>query len=395
MFRAWFACCVVLLVLGPGVRAEAQTAPSSPPPPVESSQIQVPLPTLNLRTTLVQVPVSVRTKSGEPVFTLEASDFVVTDDGVPQAIRLEADTDQRPLALVVVLEAGSAPETKFSDYEGLSQMLDAIAGGGQHQVAVVGFDSEPAVVQPWTASLDEAERSLGAIQTGDGGSASLDALVMAVDLLRKQPVGYRRAILLVSETVDRGSHLPLAVALRAVSDTNTVIYALGYSSGRSASKHEALQAVHSNDAGPPHGCMGREADVDLEGNPLPPPAEPKAQGSHANSKAMQAFDCLSLLVPPLRLAKAAVLAALDGFRTNVPETAARISGGEYFHVENGKKLVKDLFAISNQLPNRYYLSFTPVSMHPGLHAISVTLSPPREGVVVQARTSYWEDAPAR
>ena len=360
----------------------------------EAQEAAAPTPTLKLGTTLVLVPTSVRTKAGEPVFTLGANDFLVTDDGVEQKVRLEEDTDAQPLALVVVVEAGDAPESKFADYAGVASLLDSVVGAAEHRVAVIGFDSEPAVVQPFTGSLEKAERSFASIETGDGGAASLDALAMAVDMLRKQPPSFRRAILLISETVDRGSHVPMATALRDVSDSNSVIYSLGYSSSRATAKHEAGQMFSSPDPGPPHGCMGKYPDVDLEGNPLDPRKDPHAQGSSvgpgAGKKSMQAYDCLSLLAPPLRLAKAAIFAAINGFKTNVPETAARLTGGEYFKTENAKSLEKDLVKISNRLPNRYFLSFTPTASHPGLHAIAVRLREPRESVIVTARTSYWE-----
>ena len=374
---------LVILLLGFGVAAGAQ---QSVPEPSQS-----PTPTLRLGTSLVVVPAMVRTKAGEPVFTLEAHDFVVTDDGVEQKVRLEEDTGTQPLALVLVVEAGDTPENKFGDYTGLRTMLDSVVGAAEHQVAVVGFDSEPAVVQPFTPDLDQVTRSFDHIETGDGGAAPLDALEMAVGMLAKEPQSYRRVIVLVSETVDRNSKTKLERALRAVSDSNTIIYSLGYSSTRATVKHEAAQMGGSAEAGPPHGCFGKYPDVDLEGNPLPPRENPKAQGSEVGNKAVQYYDCLSLLAPPLRLAKAAVLAGLNGLKTNVPEAAARISGGEYFKPENSKALTRDLVKISNRLPNRYFLSFTPTATHPGLHAIGVTLRPERVGVVVEARTAYWQE----
>ncbi|WP_263384322.1 VWA domain-containing protein [Granulicella arctica] len=352
---------------------------------------QGPVTTLSVRSNLVLVPASVRTKNGEPVFTLKADDFFVTDDGVEQKVRLEEDTGDQPLALVVVVEIGDTPESKFAAYADLGTLLDSIVGGVQHKVAVVGFDSDADVIQPFTGDLDKVGHALQTMGTGDGGASTLDGLVMAVDLLKKQPPTYRRAILLISETVDRGSKAKLATALRAVSDTNTVIYSLGYSTTRATVKHEAEQMGGSSEAGPPHGCMGKYPDVDLEGNPLPPRADLKGQGSSENNKAIQAYDCLSTLAPPLRLAKAAVFAALNALKTNVPEAAAKISGGEYFKVEGDKRLQKDMVAISNRLPNRYFLSFTPTASHPGLHAIAVRLREERVGVKVEARSSYWEN----
>ena len=124
-----------------------------------------------------------------------------------------------------------------------------------------------------------------------------------------------------------------------------------------------------------------------------PPAEEGERPIEQGNKAMQAFDCLSDLAPPLRLAKMAVIAAVNGFRTNIPETAARLTGGDYFRFENAKALEKGLQAISNRLPNRYFLSFQPQQPHPGLHSIGVSLND-YSGLVVEARRSYWADTPS-
>ena len=77
----------------------------------------------------------------------------------------------------------------------------------------------------------------------------------------------------------------------------------------------------------------------------------------------------------------------------MPETAAKLTGGEYFHFENQKGLEKGLQAISNRLPNRYFLSFQPVQPHAGLHAIGVELKD-YSGLVVEARKSYWAEGVA-
>ncbi len=61
---------------------------------------------LTAQTSLVIVPALVRSKSGQPVFNLNASDFALTDDGIPQKFTLEQDTGGEPLALVVVVEVG-------------------------------------------------------------------------------------------------------------------------------------------------------------------------------------------------------------------------------------------------------------------------------------------------
>ncbi len=346
------------LVLGLAVGAFGQDDPTT---------------TITARSTLVLVPTTVRTKAGAPVFTLQAKDFVVTDNGVPQKVRLEEDAGDLPLALAVVVEAGGDGRQKLEEYGGLGTMIEAIAGAVPHKVALIGFDSEPALVQPWTESFERMDKSLAELGPGDGKNATLDALKFAVEELRKQPLGYRRVILLVSETVDHGSRTRMYEALKAVSETNTVIYSLGFSSTR-AEVHDEAARLSSDKPGPPHGCMG--FDPNLEVQP---------------GKVDQAYDCAAQLLPPLRLVRMAIIAAIGGFRTNVPETVARITGGEYFKFADAKGMEKGLTAISNRMPNRYFLSFQPVQPVAGLHAVGVELAEPRVGVVVEARKSYWAD----
>lgn len=162
-------------------------------------------------------------------------------------------------------------------------------------------------------------------------------------------------------------------ALRAVSDTNTSIYAIAFSSTASDVKHEASR-FSSAQPGPAGGCFARnhKDDPDTSDNPL-----------------IQFWDCLSELAPPLRLLKMAALAT-EGMRRNVPETVARLTGGEYFKLGNQKKLESDLMTISNHIPNRYILTFQPQNPHPGLHVLNLELKDYPQ-LRVTARTSYWAE----
>jgi VWFA-related protein len=357
-----------LLVLP--ARSSAQT-----PPPASQT------PTITSQSTLVLVPALVRNKAGELILTLKADDFALTDNGVPQKLTLEQDTDGEPLALVVDIEGGGAGARELQKYAALSAMLDSVVGDVPHRVAVVGYDSSPVLVQDFTTNIDVAAKAIQALiadDSGDDGAATLDSLGFSIDLLRRQPPEYRRAILLIAESNDRGSKLTLVEALRAISDTNTAIYSIGFSSGLSDFKHQSAKALGDSTPGPAHGCMSRDPNdpnVNLKQNP-----------------AEQAYDCLSLLAPPLRLAKAAAIAAFDGMQKNIPETVARLTGGEYFKLTNAKSLDRDLATISNHIPNRYVLSFQPQSPHPGLHVLDLRV-PNYSGLVVTARSSYWADVP--
>ncbi|MCU1249693.1 MAG: VWFA-related protein [Edaphobacter sp.] len=395
----------------------AQSAPPSSQGLLNSTQSvasktpQVSL--LSTRSTLVLAPALVRNKAGDLVFTLAANDFVLTDDGIPQKLTLEQDTGGEPLALVVVIEIGGAGAREFNKFSSiappLGPMLASIVGNVPHKVAVVAFDSQPTLLQDFTSNLDSAADTIASLTPGctrqhhldncasplalhnlglgDNGAAILDSLGFSVDLLRNQPPEYRRAILLISETLDRGSHLKLEDALRAISDTNTVIYSIGFSTGKSEAAHYAARELPTQPGGlwmenhhpnPPTGCMGKDPDPDPDAT---------------HNKAIQAYDCLTQLVPPLALAKMAAIAATDGLKRNVPETVAHLSGGEYFKLTDAKTLERNLATISNHIPNRYILSFQPQSPHAGLHVINLSL-PNYSKLAITARTSYWADPAA-
>jgi hypothetical protein len=94
---------------------------------------------------LVLVPVLVKTKAGEVVFSLTADDFILTDDRVPQPLQIELDTDSQPLALAVIVQTGGQGGFHLRDYRDLGAVLAAVIGDVPHRVAVIGFDSKPRV----------------------------------------------------------------------------------------------------------------------------------------------------------------------------------------------------------------------------------------------------------
>lgn len=358
----------MLLFAAIGVRAQTDPAEAT---------------TLTVRSTLVEVPVLVRTHKGEIVYALTAGDFTVTDDGVAQQVRLEEDTDSEPLALAIVVETGGAGVKHLNDYRDLDGVLEGLVGGVEHEVAVVGFDSAPHVLLPFTGDVAEAAGTLAALSqsgAGDRGAAVLDAVGLAVRQLQTQPVRYRRAILLLSETIDQGSETTIEEALRLISNTNTVVYSFAFSSTRSALSHEASK-LNNSTPGPEHGCFSKQgADAEYEGH-----------------YSAQVLDCLSQLAPPLRLGTMAFLAARNALRTNTAQTITQLTGGEFYKFRDAKDLQKDLIAATRDVPNRYVLSFRPKGVaagsgpNAGVHALKVEL-PARPDFELRYRSEYWAEA---
>lgn len=387
------------LLAFPGVQAQTQPAPpANATPQTQDSQTT----TFRTGTNLVLVPALVRTDKGQLVFTLTANDFILTDNGVEQKLNMEQDTDDLPLALVILVETGAAGANHLGDYSRIGPMLDQVVGGVTHEVAVVGFDSAPNIIQDFTPDLDQVRGTMNNLKPGDGGDAIFDALGYAVDLLRKQPASYHRAILLMSETLDHGSKLNLEETLRAISDTNTAIYSMGFSTTKGEMKEEA-KGFSSDEPGPAGGCMSRpkkkpvaddEDDDDSAGGSQADTSADAGRGTpqKTQSRLSQAYDCASILAPPLRGAKMLAIAAMNGLHRNVPESVAHLTGGEYYKFGKDKSFQNAMMTISNHIPNRYILSFQPQSPTPGLHAIKLQLRDYAK-LQVTARTSYWADTP--
>src|SRR5215470_709467 len=77
------------------------------------------VPTITVRSNLVLVPVLVRSKTGQIIFSLTASDFILTDDGIRQAVQMEPDTLSQPLALAVIVQTGGLGASHLADYRRL------------------------------------------------------------------------------------------------------------------------------------------------------------------------------------------------------------------------------------------------------------------------------------
>jgi VWFA-related protein len=330
--------------------------------------------TLTVSSTLVQVPVQVKTKSGKNVYELTADNFLVTDNGISQTINLDDDTGSQPLALAIVVQTGGAGAAHIADYQGLGAILDAIVGNVDHLVAVVAFDSAPHLLQPFTPNTGLATKQLNNLQPGNLGAAILDGVAFAVAQLRQQPANYRHAILLFSETLDQDSNTTLEEALRLISNTNTTMYSFAFSSTHAAVHHEASKFERPGEPGPTHGCFSRDG----------------ADAEYQDHYSKQVLDCISDLAPPVRLATMAFVAARNGLRTNTAESIAQLTGGEFAHFHNANDLQKGLVAVSNDVPNFYQLSFHPQPPTAGMHALHVELKDDPH-LELKARSAYWID----
>jgi VWFA-related protein len=294
---------------------------------------------IRTQTTVVLVPTLVKDSKGNTVVGLEAADFVIEDNGVPQELKLDETPLVEPISLVVAVQRGGSAVREFGRMEGLGTMLDPLEGQKGTKIAIVEFDSHVHLVRDFTAGDDIVRNELKQIKPGDGGAAILDAVDYSLKLLAKAPDEALHVLLLISETRDHGSVAKITdLVSLAASNKNTVVYALAFSPSTS----EILDPYRGGSA-----TAGNTAD----------------------------------LMAPLIMAGQAM-------RKNIPKAIAEMTGGEYSVFRTRAGFDSGMTDFDNHLHDRYLLSFQPKDPKPGLHEIRVRLREMR-GTTVLARSNYW------
>jgi len=201
--------------------------------------------TFHSQSNVVVIPALVKSAKGEVVYGLGAKDFVVEDDGVEQAVRLDEAAEGSAVSLVVAIQRGGRANYEFPRIRGLSAMLDPLVEAGLGRVAIVEFDSQVQLVQDFSGNSERITENLKGLQGGDGGVAILDAVDYSVKLLEKAPKERPRVLLLISETRDHGSQAKVDEVVAEIGQSSTAVYALAFSPSRS-NVVDTLQAMRKN-----------------------------------------------------------------------------------------------------------------------------------------------------
>lgn len=313
-------------------------------PFVVKAQSQNPY-SLSTQTNLVTVPTQVTTLQGDFIYSLQGGQFTITDNGVPQRVHLEEAPEQTGLSLAVVVQCSGSADLESAKLAGLSTMIEDITGAAPHEVAVLSYGTKPSLLADFTSDPAKIRAAVSAIQPCEGRVATLDAVNYANNLLEWRQNHYRRAILLISETRDHGSHATAEEVIEELGRTNTVVDAVSYSPARD----QFLSQLKSSGGG--------------------------STGS---------MDLLALL-----------MIAVNAMRANAASELASLSGGEYQNFTTRRGFDHALGHLANQVHNFYLLSFQPHGKPAsGYHALKVTIAGHPE-YVVRSRTSYWfEPAPS-
>jgi VWFA-related protein len=330
--------------------------------------------TLSVDVKVVTLPVTVRDKHGQIVRNLTKDDFLLEEDGHPQTIRYFAKEANLPLTLGLLVDTSMSQRNVLDQERTASEsFLDQMLTATKDQAFIIHFDREVELLQDLTSSRDKLQTALRSLETprsdrdsGGGGESSpdsspgrshrmhggsgtllYDAVFLASDELMKKQQG-RKALIILSDGVDRGSKESLESAIGAAQRGDTVVYSIFF-----ADNHQeeggGFGRLGGGWPGGGSGGGGRRGG----GRRSPQEARP------------------------------------DGKR--ILERISKETGGRLYEVSK-KETVDQIYAsIAEELRTQYSLGYTPDKANDaaGYHKISLTAK--EKNLAVQTRDGYYAE----
>jgi VWFA-related protein len=331
-------------------------------------------PTIAVDVKVVNVLATVRDKHGQIVSTLTKDDFTLQEDGHAETIKYFTRESDLPLTLGLLVDTSLSQrrvlgEERSASYSFLDKMLRP-----KDQAFVIHFDHEAELLQDLTSSKEKLQAALDKLESperpalsrgggsggsgrsgggwpGSGGSGGghgrghggggagtvlYDAAYLASDELMKPQKG-RKALIVLTDGVDRGSKETLDAAMEAAQRADTVVYSILF-------KDDAY-----NNGG--FGGMGRMG----RGGGRRYPQESRPDGK------------------------------------KIMERICQETGGRLFEVSKKHPIDKIYEELQDELRNQYSLGYTPAKNNEATGYRKIALTTKQKDLKVQARDGYYAD----
>jgi VWFA-related protein len=358
----------------------AAQSPTGPIAPQAGVAVQQPpaQAKIGVSVALVNTPVTVRDSKGQMINTLDAKDFRVTDNGVPQHV-LHFDMGGDPLSLVVLVETSSRIDPILPQIRKSGILITQTVMGPSGEAAIIGFNDSVDKLQEFTANADKIEKTFSDLQAGTSGSKLYDAMAVGIEMLSGQPQptadkpGRRRVMLILSEATDVGSGTQFGEVLRQAQLANVTIYSVGLSTTRAE-----LQAA-SRDTTPqvtPPGTFGT------------PPMPGTVQTPDTEAARLGSGDLAPAIVWAVKHAK-------DKVKGNPLELATAGTGGAHLATYKDLSIDKAIDEIGGELHSQYSVTYAPTGTNDaGYHEIKVAIAKHGSGKwKVRSRPGYYIGPP--
>src|SRR6202142_1352865 len=205
--------------------------------------------TIAIDVKVVTLPVTVRDKHGKIIRDLTKDDFTLQEDGRPQTIKYFSQDTNLPLTLGLLVDT-SRSQTNVLDAErnASRSFLEQMLVQEKDKAFLIHFDREVELLQDLTSSREKLQAALDLLKAPSdrersndpndpsnspsgsgshhgGGTQLYDAVFLASnELMKKQPG--RKALIILSDGVDRGSKTYLEGASEPAQGADTIIYSI-------------------------------------------------------------------------------------------------------------------------------------------------------------------------
>jgi VWFA-related protein len=375
--------CIALSLCVPFCVSEAGLAQTSDQPAA----------TLKVQAREVLLPVTVRDKKGALVTSLNASDFTLTEDGRPQKIKSFTRETNLPFRLGLLVDTsrsmtGAMETERKAAGKFVDTMLPADPKAGKDQAFLIHFDREVELLEDFTTSRDKLhheldgmgptprgsrddsqgpetsgdDRGSGQSRSGRGGGTQLyDAIFLASDELMKPKDG-RKALVVFSDGVDRGSKDTLNDAVDSADRANLAVYTIYFKGEQERSQN-----------GFP-GSGGRRGGMGGGGYPGGGGGYPGGGGGYPGGGGG-------------RRGGGSSEPGVDGKK--IMEKIAERTGGRFFEAKKKDNLDDIYSQIAEELRGQYLLTYTPdvIDKEGGFHKIALKAG--KDDLVVVTREGYY------
>lgn len=178
---------------------------------------------------LVLLPASVEDKRGRIVTGLEAGDFRLTDESVPQQIKYFSVESDEPVAIAFVLDvSGSMRQSGKLEAakEAVRFFVDQLRP--QDRFALICFADDQ--VSWVTAFTSDRQRFVDRLMVQEGyGQTALNDAVASIPKLVDDSTNGRKAIVLITDGVDNASKLTVEQSVVTARKVEVPIFTVGFS----------------------------------------------------------------------------------------------------------------------------------------------------------------------
>jgi VWFA-related protein len=329
-------------------------------------------PPISLNVSAVNLLATVRDKHGNLVRNLTKDDFSLDQDAKPQSITYFAKESDLPLTLGLLVDTSLSQRRVLDQERAASRsFLDRVLREDKDKAYLIHFDHEVELLQDLTSSREKLLAAIDQIHTpqfsqsssgggssggngGDGrgshghghggGTLLYDSIYLAADELMKKQHG-RKALVILTDGVDRGSKESLAEAIEAAQRADTLIYCILF-----ADKEEG----HGGGSGGPR--MGGGGMGGGRGGGYPR----RTEESRPDGK-------------------------------KILEQLAKTSGGRFFEVSKKETLDKIYADLDEELRNQYVLGYSPDKPDATIGYHKLHLAVKQKDLQVQTRDGFYLD----